>query len=219
MSGRKATLGRGRKTRKRGRAKSVGLASLQKCVRDVCCITFGGFCRGFSWRIFLGTSSHKNETKTKNPATKSATKNRRPKNNTGHFFPQKWRKKIRRQIPRKHPAAQNEKSAKTPFCQKPTLTFSPPRKRTINNVFDPHTFPKLMMLRGFLGPLHSPSLKILLSVWARQQRVIQPRLLTAHAKALLLHSKTPPPPQKMLLEPANSERTPKKPNPKTLRQL
>ena len=36
---------------------------LQKCVRDFCCINFGGFCRGFSWRIFLGTFSLKNEEK------------------------------------------------------------------------------------------------------------------------------------------------------------
>ena len=41
----------------------VGLAPLQKIVGDFCCIKFGGFCRGFSWRIFLGTFSHKNEEK------------------------------------------------------------------------------------------------------------------------------------------------------------
>ena len=40
-----------------------GLAPLQKIVGDFCCINFGGFCRGFSWRIFLGTFSHKNEEK------------------------------------------------------------------------------------------------------------------------------------------------------------
>ena len=40
-----------------------GLAPLQKVVRDFCCTNFGGFCRGFSWRIFLGTLSHKNEEK------------------------------------------------------------------------------------------------------------------------------------------------------------
>ena len=37
-----------------------GPAPLQKCVGDFCCIDFGGFCRGFSWRmIFLGTFSCK----------------------------------------------------------------------------------------------------------------------------------------------------------------
>ena len=44
-------------------SESVGLAPLQKIVGDFCCIKFGGFCRGFSWRIFLGTFSHKNEEK------------------------------------------------------------------------------------------------------------------------------------------------------------
>ena len=43
--------------------RNVGPAPLQKCVGDFCCINFGGFCRGFSWRIFLGTFSHKNEEK------------------------------------------------------------------------------------------------------------------------------------------------------------
>ena len=37
--------------------------SAEMCVGDLCCINFGGFCRGFSWRIFLGTFSHKNEEK------------------------------------------------------------------------------------------------------------------------------------------------------------
>ena len=55
----------------------LGPDPLQKCVEDFCCINFGGFCRGFSWRIFLGTFSHKNE-----------------------------EKKIRRENPRKNPAAQ-----------------------------------------------------------------------------------------------------------------
>ena len=41
-------------------------------LEDFCCINFGGFSRGFSWRIFLGTFSHKNEEK--NPARKSAKK-------------------------------------------------------------------------------------------------------------------------------------------------
>ena len=55
-----------------------GPAPLQKVVGDFCCISFGGLCRGFSWRIFLGTFSHKNEEK--NPARKSAKKIRRLKN-------------------------------------------------------------------------------------------------------------------------------------------
>ena len=42
---------------------SLGPAPLQKCVGDFCCVKFGGCCRGFSWRIFLGTFSHKNEEK------------------------------------------------------------------------------------------------------------------------------------------------------------
>ena len=71
----------------------VAPANLQKCVGDFCCANFGGFCRGFSWRIFLGTFSHKNEEK------KSGDE---------------IREKIRR--PKK-------KSAKNPFCQKPTLKF------------------------------------------------------------------------------------------------
>ena len=50
---------------------------LQKCVGDFCCINFGGFCRGFSWRIFLGTFSHKNEKKS--PKKKSAKKSVLPK--------------------------------------------------------------------------------------------------------------------------------------------
>ena len=59
------------------RIKFFEAAPLQKCVGDFCCINFGGFCRGFSWRIFLGT-----------------------------FSPQKWGEKIRRQNPRKNLAAQ-----------------------------------------------------------------------------------------------------------------
>ena len=43
--------------------RKLGLAPLQKIVGDFCCIKFGGFCRGFSWRIFLGTFAHKNEEK------------------------------------------------------------------------------------------------------------------------------------------------------------
>ena len=45
------------------RGVTVGPAPLQKCVGDFCCIIFGGFCRGFSWRIFLGSFSHENEEK------------------------------------------------------------------------------------------------------------------------------------------------------------
>ena len=41
----------------------IGPAPLQKVVGDFCCRSFGGFCRGFSWRIFLGTFSHKNKEK------------------------------------------------------------------------------------------------------------------------------------------------------------
>ena len=41
---------------------------------------------------------------------------------SGHFFPQKWGEKIRRQNPRQNPAAQKLlKSARNPFCPKPTL--------------------------------------------------------------------------------------------------
>ena len=75
----------------------LGLAPLQKVVGDFCCIKFGGFCRGFSWRIFLGT-----------------------------FSPQKRGEKIRRQNPRQNPAARKEKSTKNPFCQKPALRFLDP---------------------------------------------------------------------------------------------
>ena len=56
---------------------TISPAPLQKCVGDFRCINFGGFCRGFSWRIFLGTFSHKNEEK--NPARKSAKKSGGPK--------------------------------------------------------------------------------------------------------------------------------------------
>ena len=61
----------------------LGPAPLQKCVGDFCGANIGGFCRGFSWRIFLGT-----------------------------FSPQKLGEKIRRQHPRKNPAAQKWKSRK-----------------------------------------------------------------------------------------------------------
>ena len=36
-------------------------AICRNVLEDFCCINFGGFSRGFSWRIFLGTFSHKNE--------------------------------------------------------------------------------------------------------------------------------------------------------------
>ena len=58
--------------------RNVGPAPLQKCVGNFCCINFGGFCRGFSWRIFLGTFSHKNEEK--KSGDKICEKIRRPKN-------------------------------------------------------------------------------------------------------------------------------------------
>ena len=58
-------------------AGSLGPAPLQKCVGDFCCANFGGFCRGFSWRIFLITFSHKNEKKS---GDKIREKIRRPKN-------------------------------------------------------------------------------------------------------------------------------------------
>ena len=47
-------------------------------LEDVCCIKFGGFFRGFSWRIFLGTFSHKNEEE--KSGEKIRKKIRRPKN-------------------------------------------------------------------------------------------------------------------------------------------
>ena len=42
---------------------------------------------------------------------------------SGHFFPQIWGEKIRRQNPRKNPAAQKIESAKNPFCQEPAQIF------------------------------------------------------------------------------------------------
>ena len=38
-------------------------AICRNVLEDFCFINFGGFSRGFSWRIFLGTVSHKNEAK------------------------------------------------------------------------------------------------------------------------------------------------------------
>ena len=56
---------------------NVGLAPLQKCVGDFCCINFGDFVGdfpgGFFWALFP-TKMRKN-----NPATKSVKKFRRPK--------------------------------------------------------------------------------------------------------------------------------------------
>ena len=51
-------------------------APLQKCAGDFCCVNFGGFCRGLSWRIFLGTISHQNEKKS---GDKIREKIRKPK--------------------------------------------------------------------------------------------------------------------------------------------
>ena len=45
------------------RVRIFGPAPLQRCVGDFCCANFGGFCRGFSWTIFLGTFSHRHEEK------------------------------------------------------------------------------------------------------------------------------------------------------------
>ena len=42
-------------------------------LEDFCCINFGGFSRGFSWRIFLGTF-FPTKMRRKNPARKSAKK-------------------------------------------------------------------------------------------------------------------------------------------------
>ena len=47
-------------------------------LEDFCCINFGGFSRGFSWRIFLGTFSHKDEEKKSGDRIRE--KIRRPKN-------------------------------------------------------------------------------------------------------------------------------------------
>ena len=47
-------------------------------LEDFCCINFGGFSRGFSWRIFLGTFSHKNEEE--KSGEKIREKIRRPRN-------------------------------------------------------------------------------------------------------------------------------------------
>ena len=52
--------------------------SAEMCRGFLCCINFGGFCRGFSWRIFLGTFSP-TRMRRKNPARKSAKKSGGPK--------------------------------------------------------------------------------------------------------------------------------------------
>ena len=46
-----------------GKNAKIDPARLQKCVGDFSVFDFGGFCRGFSWRIFWGTFSHENEKK------------------------------------------------------------------------------------------------------------------------------------------------------------
>ena len=63
----------------------LGPAPLQKCVGDFCRVNFGGFCRGFSGTIFLGTFSHKNEEKTSGDKIRKEI--RRPK----HKNPRKIR--------------------------------------------------------------------------------------------------------------------------------
>ena len=72
---------------------NAGPAPLQKCVGDFCCVNFGGFCRGFSWRFFLFCALFPSKMRRTNPATKSA----------------------------KNPAVQKSKSAKNPFRLNPTL--------------------------------------------------------------------------------------------------
>ena len=51
-------------------SQNVGPAPLQQCVGDFCCEIFGGFCLGFSWRIFLPQKLEKiwRENPRKNPA-------------------------------------------------------------------------------------------------------------------------------------------------------
>ena len=74
----------------------LGPAPLQKCVGDFCCANFGGFCRGFSSRIFLEDIS-----------------------------PQKWGEKIRQWNRRKNPAAQKWKSATKSVLPKTDPKISP----------------------------------------------------------------------------------------------
>ena len=56
-----------------------GPAPLQKCVRDFCCRNFGGFCRGFSWRIFLLTFTFSHKMRRKKSGDKIRGKIRRIK--------------------------------------------------------------------------------------------------------------------------------------------
>ena len=76
----------------------LGPAPLEeKCVGEFCCINFGGFCWGFSWRIFLGTSSHKKEEKKSGDKIRAKTqrpkyKNPRTKNLLPKTDPNKTRK-------------------------------------------------------------------------------------------------------------------------------
>ena len=72
--------------------KILAPANLQKCV--------GGFWLYKFWRIFPGSFRV---------------------NFSGLFSHKNEEKKIRRENPRKNPAAQKEKSAKNPFCRKPAL--------------------------------------------------------------------------------------------------
>ena len=101
---------------------------LKKCVGDSCCITFGGFCRkcflpgGFFGALFP-TKMRRN-----NPARKSTKKN----------------EKIRE---KKHPAAQKKKSAKNPFCQKPTLNLYEDHCRVILLLFL-HTYMRMSLKRS-----------------------------------------------------------------------
>ena len=78
---------------------NVGPAPLQKVVGDFCCISFGGFCRGFSWRIFLGTFSHKNEEQKSWRIFLGTFSHKNEEQKSWRIF--------RRQNPRKNPAAQN----------------------------------------------------------------------------------------------------------------
>ena len=78
----------------------LGPAPLQKCVGDFCCINFGGFCRGFSWRII-----------------------------SGHFFPQKMR--------RKHQATESAKTSggsKLKIREKSVLPSTGPNKPSDTNL-------------------------------------------------------------------------------------
>ena len=99
----------------------VGPAPLQKCVGDLCCAKSGGFCRGFSWRIFWALFHTKMRRKT--PAA---------------------------QKPRKKPAAQKEKSARNPFCQTSVLRIAM-FKRTFARTLPDNLSPAHMKMWGFKG--------------------------------------------------------------------